>query len=242
MKGRSLLALMVLLLAVSPAWGQIAFDATSNSGAQGSTNPVTWSHTVSGSDTLLAVHIAQRGSGFPAAGGVTYNGVSLTSAQQDGPISFIHSSIWYLANPATGTNTVSVTFPSAPTRSVSGAVSLTGVDQSSPLDANNGSTGTGTTASVAVTTVADNAWVIGGVGVRTAASETITVGAGETQDWNVLDTANGLRAGGSHTTAAVTPAGAHTMDWTISASLAWAISAASFKPAAGAARRLMVIQ
>ena len=208
----------------------IAFDATSNSDAQAGTTPYSWSHTCTGSDLVLVVGVSIRHSSVTVSG-ITYNGVALTQIRTDGRTSSTYSEIWSLKAPATGANTIVVTLSGAPTRSVAGAVSLTGVDQTTPNDANNGGTGTGTTASAVVTTVADNAFVVGVVGVRTSASQTITVGAGETKDWNVPDGGNGLRAGGSHTTSAVTPAGAHTMDWTISASLSWALSAASFKPA-----------
>ena len=230
--------LLILFLAVSPAWAQIAFDAGSNSGAQGTASSYSWSHTCTGSDLVLVVGVSIRHNTVTVTG-ITYNGIALTQIRTDGRTSLTYSEIWFLKAPATGSNTIAVTLSGGPTRSISGAVSLTGVDQTTPNDADNGATGSSTTPSASVTTVADNAWIVDVVAVRTGSSETITVGSGQTQRWNVLDGANGLRAGGSHE-GPVTPAGATTMDWTISASKAWALSAAAFKPVA-AARRLMII-
>ncbi len=209
----------------------IAFDAASNSGAKAGASSYSWSHTCTGSDLVLVVGVSKRLHTVTVTG-ITYNSVALTQIRVDGPQALMTSELWFLKAPATGANTIAVTLSGAPTRSVAGAISLTGVDQTTPNDADNGALGADTTPTIALTTVADNAWIVGVVAVRTDSSDTVTVGSGETQRWNVLDGATGLRAGGSDTTSAVSPAGAHTMDWTISASLNWAISAASFKPVA----------
>jgi hypothetical protein len=62
------------------------------------------------------------------------------------------SEIWYLANPASGSNTVSVTVTGATDSIKLTAASFTGAAQSSPLDASNATSGWGGNPSANVTT------------------------------------------------------------------------------------------
>jgi hypothetical protein len=139
------------------------------------------------------------------------------------------SEIWYLVAPPTGTYTIAVTLSASANAVLAGAVSLTEVDQSSPLDAHAGNNAYGSTISVNITTVADGAWIIdsyarGGDGVGT------TVGANQTQRWKI-DTYN-TDSFGVSTVNGKSPAGSETMDWSIGTGKYWATAAASFKPAA----------
>ena len=65
-----------------------------------------YSHTTSGSDRLLIVSIDQQASGDVTA--VTYNGVSMTKITNIG-VAVWSGSLWYLINPASGSNTVDIT-------------------------------------------------------------------------------------------------------------------------------------
>ena len=116
-----------------------------------------------------------------------------------------------------------------------GAISLTGVDQTAPVDAQNGATGTSVTPSVTVTTVTDGAWVVDALAFRSTGAGTPTgnPGAGQTQRWSQYNegggTATNIRGKGS-TEGPKTPSGAVVMDWALSASVDWAISGIAVRP------------
>jgi len=204
--------------------GGITFNNASNSGEKTDTNDFTWNYGVApGTNTILIIGIDAVDDQSNTVVGITYNSIAMTKIRQDGTTS--QTSLWYLVNPTTGINTVSVDVNGVMERILVGAISLNGVDQTNPLDAQNGTTGTASTHSTVVTTVADNAWVIDTV-MRRDSVDTITVGAGQSQRWNVD---GGVQNGGSHE-GPKTPAGAVTMSWTAADSAAYAISAASFAP------------
>jgi prepilin-type N-terminal cleavage/methylation domain-containing protein len=102
---------------------------------------ISWSHTTSGNDRLLVVGVAIRGTdqGDEIVSSITYGGISLTKILDNGinpPTgpSNLRTELWYLANPSTGSNTVNVTLAGAVNAALgAGAVSFTGVDQSSPI-------------------------------------------------------------------------------------------------------------
>lgn len=208
----------------------IAFDATSNSGEKSGVSSFTWSHTTSGSDTLLFIGVIMDDNNVNHmdVSSATYNSVSMTSIRRDVQTAYNDSAteILYLKAPTAGANTVAVTLVGSNFGAKGGAITLTGVDQTTPLDANNGANGNSASASVAVTTVADNAWVLDTVGGWSP----FTVGAGQTQRWNIIGT---YTDGAGSTEGPKTPAGSVTMSWTLP-SEAWSISAASFAPAISA--------
>ena len=148
----------------------IAHDSTTQ--GNGFT-PLTFSHTVSGTDTLLVV-FATANSGQTITG-VTYNGVSMT---QKG--SFIQDSAgpknycFYLVNPATGANNVVVTASSSVCPAT--AISYTGVDQTTPIDAYTTTASAATTSYTStITTNSTNSWVV--ASSRTGNGFTLTAGA-----------------------------------------------------------------
>ncbi len=85
----------------------------------------------SGSNRLLVIACGVGGAGTGHVDSVTYNGVALTKA-----IEYIsghgdQESIWYLINPASGSNDVVITLSGAGSVFKAGAVSLSGMLQSS---------------------------------------------------------------------------------------------------------------
>jgi len=127
----------------------IAYDNASDSTGSGST--LTFSHTVSGTNRILLVGVAvfDSNEALRPVTSVTYNGVALTKIDDEdtGAGSSERAELWYLVAPATGANNVVITTTGSVTQIVGGAVSLTGVNQSSPVDAfasGNGSSGTAT--------------------------------------------------------------------------------------------------
>lgn len=147
----------------------IALDSTSNGTNIVSPNG-SWSHTCSGTDRYLFVFVNQN------ASSVTYNSISMTKLLT---VPATNCTIWGLASPTTGTNTVLVTSGSN-CQGIS--VSYTGVGQTGQPEANT-TTNTGSaavTVSNSVTTITDKAWVIG-FAIRGGSTNSMVAGSGATQ-------------------------------------------------------------
>ena len=109
----------------------IAYDANSQ-GEASSTTTLTVSHTCTGTDRLLLAAVSVY-DGTPDIGTCTYNGVSMTNV---GSVVFGSSSgeritLFGLKAPATGANNIVVTVTGTHWLAL-GAISLTGVDQTTP--------------------------------------------------------------------------------------------------------------
>jgi hypothetical protein len=222
-------------LSGNDASAAIAFDATSNNGAENNVSSVSWSHTSTGSDLLLFIGVPTTD--ITASVGVdtiTYNSVTATEIREDkheagndNPM----SSIWYLKAPSTGANTVSVTLDDTADHTGAGSITLTGVDQTTPLDAHNGGTFSNDP-TVTVATVAENNWVIDTQacdGVSTRCDKTTDNG---TQRWGFdLVPPRGYASG---STAGANASGDVTMSYSDDTGGATAMSAASFAPATAA--------
>jgi hypothetical protein len=204
--------------------GAIAFDAAASQ-AVTSASPITWTHTTTGSNRVLFIGVDLQ---IPLGGsisGATYNGtamtliISTTGSNGVSNSSFIDS-IFYLIAPATGANTVSVTFTGSGASGVGGSISLTGVDQSIPLDSFGCAIFSSGTPSNTITTVADSSWGLDSV---SSFSGTFSgAGANQTIRWN-----NALNSGSS--IGPISPSGATTFTWS-GLSVGWADCAASFCP------------
>lgn len=182
-----------------PFSGAIVFDAASNStGDNENLASISWSHTVtsSGSDRILVVGVSWRngGAGTQTVSSVTYNSQPLTLIRKDEKFDSESRStaLYYLTDPPTGSAyPIQVNFSGLVYRSVGGAVSLTGVDQSDPVDAHNGVPGVPGAPSdpnprVTVTTNTDGAWVVDALCVREPSGTTSVVGL-QTERWNYRD-------------------------------------------------------
>ena len=138
----------------------IAFDAATNTVSDTSAT-VTFNHTTSGTDRLLVVPCASLNNGsLDAVTGVTYNGVSLTrlgSPLQVGAFNWIIY-LYYLANPASGTNSVVVTRNTTTGEGYGAAISYTGVDQASPIGASTNASGVPGPITTTLSSTVDNAW------------------------------------------------------------------------------------
>lgn len=219
----------------------IAIDAATNSGLKTGVSSYTWSHECTGDDRLLVVGDSHRGFfNDRTVTGMTFNGDALTSIRSDNrQVSNDHfrTTLFYRIAPDTGGSlTIEVSLSGSVSGAVGGAVSYTGTDQDSQPDAHNGANGSSETATVDVTTIANNSWVVsvmieGGNNVITSDN---------TERWNV---ASSNVFGGSDE-GPISPAGAQTMSWTWSGADDWVISAASFKPVeeapAGQTRKIKI--
>lgn len=204
----------------------LARDTTSTSSTTGTS--LTWSHTCTGSNLILFVGGRTYADSSDAITGITYNGVSMTR------IAFLNSSgpaiyLYYLINPATGANNITVTNGLSSRLLNFGAVSYTGAKQSSQPDNSNTNTTTGTSLSTSVTTVADNCWLVA-IAVdnngtsQTAGANTTIIQAFSGTDQDMLLDSN----------AAKTPAGSYSLAFSWTGSQPAAMIIASIAPAVSA--------
>lgn len=199
----------------------IAFDATTDPGTHvGAGSSQTVAFTCTGTNRYLLVAVVLQGS--QTCTGVTYNGVAMTQIQSISTAAIAAGETCYifgLANPASGANNILASYSGAATNLV-GASSFTGVKQTTTPEASNTNSGNSSAATVAVTTLTNNAWLIG---FARQAGGTATAGTNttlrQTADTDMMDT-NGPD----------TPAGSFSLNWTPNTSKQWAALAASIPP------------
>lgn len=139
----------------------IAFDAAASTAGEAITH--NWSHTCTGSDLVLIVFFSYNddevGSDISS---VTYNGVGMNQVFLNETDFQFGIACYQLVAPATGLNTVSVTFLNSEIAAL-GSISLTGVDQTTPTPTSasvinpSGASGPGT---VNITTQNVNSWLV----------------------------------------------------------------------------------
>ena len=109
-------------------------------------------------------------------------------------------------------------------------MSFTGVDQTTPNEADNGAEwGPATIASVNVTTISDNAWVLGSFA---SIDTTRTVGSGQTERVTINEAASGDPVLSMSHEGPVSPAASEDTSWTVPANRRGVISAIAIKPVA----------
>lgn len=135
----------------------IAFDSSQTAGMNGVTS-ITFSHTITGTDTYLQV-CAFTNKTTDQVTGVTYNGAAMTRSTTFRSLTGVGGmSMYRLINPDTGTHNVVVS-SSASTYMRAFSASYTGANQSSQPDATGENSGSGTTVTATLTTVASGAWM-----------------------------------------------------------------------------------
>ncbi len=193
----------------------VAFVSTSSgTGTSSKTNTV--SHTVAaGIDRLLVVGVSSVSVGIS----VTWGGVALTLLANNSNLG-AKVQIWYLVNPAVGTQDVVVTLL-ASTNSVVGVENFTGVRQGEPFGAVVSATGESTAVTATVTTQSGE-MVIDVIAAD--ANVTGSAGANQTERWdsNVSTNITGIGS---------TQAGSDggVMSYTLSGSAKWVTIAAPIK-------------
>jgi len=218
----------------------IARDANSTGTSVGFN--LTFSHTCSGSDRILLVGITTyAGAGGDNVSTVTYNGVAMTriNTEQAGT-STPRGYLYYLINPSTGANDISISCPASGTI-LAVSSSYTGAKQSGQPDAeNSNSLTTGTSQTESVTTIDDNCWLVGWLITNNGSNP--TAGAGTSIVFN--ETASGQTNNTFiDSNGAKTPAGSHSLNITWTGSTRNALMIASIAPsvAAAAPRRLLLL-
>jgi len=237
--------LALILVCLCPStWGAIAFDAASqksNTTAFFLSAPwqVSWSHTCTGSNLVLSVEVVYQtsaGTDFTHITGITYNSVALTLASSATTTTgHVGTEIWYLKGPSTGANTVLATFAAPAAGNIGGmigAISLTGVDQTTPVDVStNGAMASATSNSLSATTTKDNDWFVDSNYILNTNNMTSTSG---TMRWGFIDTGD-VAASTASTRGPLTPPGSFSMgySWTNASTSDFAVVA--FMPVQAAA-------
>jgi hypothetical protein len=202
----------------------IAIDAAS--GTTVTNANATWSHTVAGMNRLLLVGIAiEMDSPNHTVSGITYDGVALT------PVAALHFSdtsargeIWRLIAPNVGTHNIIVTFTGIGSglAAALGAVSFTGVHQTTPFGTPASNTANMANASVTVNANVGDL-VFGHVAVNTGP----TVTDGQMTQWSQVNASQTRSVGSTKTGTTPTT----TLTWTFPAH-EYAVSAVAIKPSA----------
>jgi uncharacterized repeat protein (TIGR01451 family) len=203
----------------------ITVGNSSSAGTNGTT--LTWSHTVgSGTNRILIVGVAIHNSARTVSS-ATYGGQNLNYIGQsvDGGGKIIVN-LYELLAPPVGTTNVTIIINAGDHLS-GGAVSFTGVSQTTPLG-NFASAGGGPVSSGSVNVAsATNELVVDIMGT-TGDAITLTPGGNQTQRWNISTGSGGADALGASSTQL--GAGTVTMSWTLNHPQAWALGAVSLKP------------
>lgn len=211
----------------------IAYD-NSTQGTSAST-PLTFAHTVAGSNRLLFVSCTVNTG--RTVSGITYNGVAMTSINSKTDGGGLVTYLWYLIAPATGSNNVIVTAAGGATSVVATASSYANCLQSGVPDASVvGSDATTTHFTQALSSVNDGCWHI--ATMRTGNGFTLTADSGTTirqQPENTIFGAGALLDSNS----AKIPAGSVTLGVTSTSQLFGGAVMASFRPAVTASSAVL---
>lgn len=177
---------------------------------------------IAGIDPILVVEVATEDD--PTHDSVTFNGVSMTKQVDQLNGTTRRVTIWTLVNPDVVTANIVVTLGSAGDIGMI-ATSWENVNQSTPVNATAGNSGSSTTPSVVVNS-ASGERVIDVFGHDTPGSDPI-VGAGQTElaDVEVVDD---FRMAASHQDGAAPNV---TMDWSGMGNAVWASAGISLNPA-----------
>lgn len=204
----------------------VAFNAVSASQSLGGVTGYSFSHTVAAGSNLyieLGLGAAPNTADIATA---TYAGVSLSLVGNidAGAVNGNTAEIWGLINPATGTNTMSVTGDEA-LYGGSGSISYSGVHQTTPRGA--ATTGSGLASTNITITLASSAGDMVSDAIKSY-QNALTVGASQTSRWAAQDGTFGEWGQGS------TEGGqaSVSMGWSVTVAVVYAVVAANIIQAA----------
>jgi hypothetical protein len=187
----------------------IAFDSSSNYGTWASGATITKKHTTSGADRVLIVYVLSNAtSGSDRCTGVTYGGVAMTLLTKNTFGSGESNTVYEfgLVAPALGENDIVASFSPNVVNGNIGAISLTGAKQTGLPDAFATGNRVDQTLTLALTTVADNCWLVGACANRQG--NTVSAGTGTTlRSFDNTNTFSGM----FDSNGAKTPAGSHSL-------------------------------
>jgi hypothetical protein len=221
-----------LLLIANSAFGAVAFNSAGSANGAG-VGSISFALSTAGSDRALVGNAMAYDALDCAPSSMSYNSAALsniTSTSINDTTGTLRSNQRQLVAPSTGSNTFTVNYTNSGSNcydQAASAVSLTGVDQTTPTGTAAVATGVSATATVNVTSATDE-MVVDSL-IYAANSASMSVGAGQTQRAN-LTGGNGFMFHGSSTEAG---AATVTMSWTQTNSSYFALVATPFKPVSG---------
>ncbi len=125
---------MLVLLAATHSFAAVTFDASSSAQEFSDAPSISWSHTATGSNRYVRVCFAwaslRNNTASATYGGVSMSSVGSTSNINYGSTVIGKAQIFELIAPATGSQTVAVTFSDTGNFGAAGSVSYTSVNQS----------------------------------------------------------------------------------------------------------------
>lgn len=206
----------------------IALDGTSSSGTFATITSFSWPHTTAGTGLILIVGAQTRDptDADQTIGSITYAGTTLTKIRSDqdtGGASHTRSELWYVKSPTTGLGTISLYLGGTTEFAAGNGISLTGVDQTTPIGSNAGTRGLATGGSVALTIDNTNSWMVDSIYSKSGSN--LTIGANQTQIHQL--TISSDRAAASYEGTVSNPG---TMSWSFSTTDDFAMSAAVVNP------------
>ncbi len=204
------------------AWNTLAFDAGSESAKAVAGTSHSWSHTCSGVNRCLYVGLSfNGGSGYPTNVSVTYNGVAMTKLYGTSGSTFLY--LFRLVNPASGVNTISVTWTTNCVL-IGGGASFAHVNQVTPDDVVASASGSSTTPSVNVNSAVGDIVVCA---LRSGQNAEVAEGAGQTEAWDLATAGGGapVDGAGSYKSGAAVV----TMSYTTT-NTSWEIAGVSINP------------
>lgn len=241
-----ILALLYLMLTAFQTNAAVTVDTTSSGGAADNLglSQLTWSHTTgSGASRALFVGVSTSTTSLPGSlptnrvVSVTYGSQTLERVgTQLSPNLQNSVEMFRLVAPASGTNTITVTFAVLPplpnlfvNQAVGGAISLTGVNQTTPNRNFFSSSGASATASVAVTDSIAGDLVLDTLGVSPTAGFVAPDIAQQTERWNGRPFFfNSYDVGAGSTEPAMSSV--TTTSWMLTTSDNWALGATAIVP------------
>jgi len=206
----------------------ITFVNSSKAIAPIGASSLSWAHTISSglTDTILVVGVGTYGGLKASVSGITYGSQNFTKIirSNDG-VHAAATELWYLVNPAIGTNNINVTMTSSTNDTIiAGAMTFAHVNQTAPIDVSAGHvTGNGSSSnSVTINTINNNDSLVDIILGPTAQ----TPAAGQTATLN--QSSDGFEAGSYK--GPISNPGAASMSWTYPAnSTVSAMSVAALK-------------
>lgn len=208
----------------------IAVDATSKVNGANPCTTFSWSHTCTGSNRILVVGVTTNSGADGHQGqptGVTYNGVAMTKGVGLVANTNRATSVWYLANPASGSNTIQVTFGESTNYAGGCAVSYTGASGSIGANTGTNSASSGTAVSVAVTTTTANSYLVGN-GVDNNGASWSNSGSSVVEVSQQIPDGTGL--GQAMVDLSTPSVGSNTLQATLGSSNDWGIAAIEILP------------
>src|SRR6266568_114740 len=193
--------------------------------------------TAGGTNRLLVVGVSinTAGNAGSSVTGITYNGVAFTAAPFTAEANSFRVEMWYLINPATGSNNVVVTVNKnggggQKMGVVVGAIDFTGADQVSPISAFVSNSATAMDTVQINVPSASNEMVMDTVTM--SASITPTATAPQVQRWNLASTGTptGQNAEGFGSTHPLPGAPIVPMSEKLSTNGSWTVGAISIRP------------